>query len=85
MKIKKYKIQVVGEENYGYSLDVPQSKGVLCFSDFTEEVVFAKYEDIQEELLIPITCIEEFVQAMVDSEDAEFEVSYEVIGTYEEN
>ena len=85
MEIKQYKIRVVGEESFGYSLDIPQAKGALCFSDLRDAVVFSKYEDIQEELQKPITCIEEFVQAIVDSEDVELDVSYEVIGTYEES
>lgn len=82
MEIKKYKTQVVGTDKIGYAVDVPQLKGVLCLSEGEDEV-FATYEELGEELGMSITCIEDFIRILSDSAEGDFEVSYEVIGTYE--
>ena len=85
MEIKKYRTQVVGGDGrIGYAVDVPQLKGVLCLSEGEDEV-FATYEELGEEIGLSITCIEDFIRILVESAEEDFEVSYEVIGTYEES
>jgi hypothetical protein len=85
MEIKKYKVRVGdGAEEFGYAIDIPQCKGVLSIFSDGEKAVFAKYGEMESEVGVPITNIEEFIQAVVDSEQV-LEVSYEVIGTYEES
>lgn len=82
MEIKKYKTQVVGIDRIGYAVDVPQLKGVLCLSE-DEDEVFATYEELGEEIGMPITCIEDFIRILSESVEEEIEVSYEVVGTYD--
>jgi predicted NUDIX family NTP pyrophosphohydrolase len=84
MEIKKYKTQVVGTDKIGYAIDIPQLKGVLCLSEGEDEV-FATYDEIGEEIGLTIRCIEDFIRILSETAEEDFEVSYEVIGTYEES
>jgi len=84
MEIKKYKTKIVGEDLFGYAIDIPQMKGVLCLSE-GEDAVFATYEELGNEIAQEITCIEDFIQQWTERVNEEVEVSYEVIGVYEES
>lgn len=84
-EIKRYKIQVIGSDYYGCLVDIPQLKGCVSVDKETGEHTFCSYSEMQEATGESISTVEDFVEWMKNNVKEEVEISYEVIGTYEES
>jgi hypothetical protein len=90
MEIKRYKIQVVGQENSGYIVDFPQMKGLISIDVVSGSASFITFDEIKEATIEDghgevVTNIDEFVDHMKVVAAQEFTATCEVIGTYEES
>jgi hypothetical protein len=84
MEIKRYKIQVVGSDYYGYIVDFPQMNGLISIDEVSGDASFITFDEIKE-ATEHVTNIDEFVDHMKVVAAQEFTATCEVIGTYEEN
>ena len=82
MEIKRYKIQVVGDENYGHIADFPQMNGLISIDEVSGNASFISFDEIGE-AAEHVTNIDEFVDHMKVVVAQEFTATCEVIGTYE--
>ena len=83
MEIKKYTLKSTISDDVGHIIDVPQAGGCLCLGVSDE---FISYKGISEEVGLPINNTEEIIALLFEGiEQGAPDVSYKVIGTYEES
>jgi hypothetical protein len=88
MEIKRYKIQVEGNENFGYIVDFPQMNGLISIDSASGDASFMTFDQIKEVNITSghvkiVTNIDEFVSHMKLVTDSTFTTTCEMIGTYE--
>ena len=82
--VKRYKIQVEGNENFGYIVDFPQMNGLISIDVVSGDSSFISFDEIKEATDgANVSNIDDFVAHMKLITDSEFTATCEVIGTYE--